>query len=259
MPRKPPKFCRRGPLACVPAAALATPLLATLLPATILPPTAALAAPVATAAQDLNQLESLARSEAVRLLPPLTERQRLQVGPIPARLTLQRCADSVTSAAAPGLRAAGRVLIELRCDGSPAWHLYVPVRVVGTSPVAIAAHALIPGTVLTAKDISLEQRDMNQLPPGYLDDASIAVGLTAARGISGGAVLTNQLLLGSKAVQRGQSVTLIASSGGFSVRMAGRALSDGLINQRVRVQNLSSGKVVEGVARSEQLVEIIFQ
>jgi flagella basal body P-ring formation protein FlgA len=60
-------------------------------------------------------------------------------------------------------------------------------------------------------------------------------------------------------VQRGQSVTLIADAGGISVRMAGRVLSDGLMNQRVRVQNLSSGKIVEGIARSEQIVEIILQ
>jgi flagella basal body P-ring formation protein FlgA len=66
-------------------------------------------------------------------------------------------------------------------------------------------------------------------------------------------------LVAAKAVQRGQSVTLIADAGGISVRMAGRVLSDGLINQRVRVQNLSSGKIVEGIARSEQIVEIILQ
>jgi flagella basal body P-ring formation protein FlgA len=52
---------------------------------------------------------------------------------------------------------------------------------------------------------------------------------------------------------------LLADLGGMSVRMAGRALSDGLMNQRVRVQNLSSGKIVEGIARSEQIVEIISQ
>jgi flagella basal body P-ring formation protein FlgA len=45
----------------------------------------------------------------------------------------------------------------------------------------------------------------------------------------------------------------------MSVSMQGRALSDGLINQRVKVENLSSGKVVEGIARSQQVVEIILQ
>ena len=41
--------------------------------------------------------------------------------------------------------------------------------------------------------------------------------------------------------------------------MEGKALGDALINQRVKVENLSSGKVVEGVARSEQVVEIVLQ
>jgi flagella basal body P-ring formation protein FlgA len=53
-------------------------------------------------------------------------------------------------------------------------------------------------------------------------------------------------------------VTLLADAGGISVRMAGRALSDGLINQRIKVENLSSGKIVEGIARSPQVVEIVF-
>jgi flagella basal body P-ring formation protein FlgA len=208
--------------------------------------------------QDIAQLEGLAKSAAAPLLPPPTDRLRLQVGPIQPRLQLPRC-DDVKAGVAPGLRDRGRVLIELRCDGRTAWHLFVPVRMVGTSSVAIAAHAIVPGTVLTAKDVSVEQRDLTGLPPGYLNDPAIAVGLTASRGISGGAVLTNQQLLGAKAVQRGQTVTLIADAGGMSVRMSGKALSDGLINQRIRVENLSSGKIVEGIARSEQVVEIVFQ
>ncbi len=97
------------------------------------------------------------------------------------------------------------------------------------------------------------------MPPGYLDDPSIAVGLTLIRALPGGAVLTNQELEGAKAVQRGQSVTLVASMSGIAVRMAGRALSDGLINQRVKVENLSSGKIVEGIARSDQVVEIVLE
>ena len=209
--------------------------------------------------QDISQLEGLARSTAGLALPPPTDRQRLQVGPIQSNLRLQPCGSGVKSSIAPGLRNPGRVLIELRCEAPGGWHLYVPVRVVGTSPVVLATHAIVVGTVLTAKDVTVEQRDLTALPPGYLDDPGIAVGLTASRGISGGTILTNQQLLGAKAVQRGQMVTLLADAGGISVRMTGRVLSDGLVNQRVKVENLSSGKIVEGIARSEQVVEIIFQ
>jgi flagella basal body P-ring formation protein FlgA len=132
------------------------------------------------------------------------------------------------------------------------------VKIIGTTQVVVAAHALIAGTVLTAKDLAVDPHDLTALPTGYLDDPGIAVGLTAGRAIAGGALITNQELVGIQAVQHGQTVTLIADAGGISVRMEGRALSDALINQRVKVMNLSSGKVVEGIARSAQVVEIVF-
>ena len=162
------------------------------------------------------------------------------------------------AARAPGIEVPGRALIEVRCEGRTPWHLYIPAKVTGTAPVVLAAHALVAGTVLTAKDLTTERRDLLGLPPGYLDDPGLAVGLTAVRGVAAGAILTNQQLLGAQAVKRGQSVTLIADADGITVRMAGRALNDGLVNERIKVQNLSSGKTVEGIARSAQVVEIVF-
>jgi flagella basal body P-ring formation protein FlgA len=209
--------------------------------------------------EDLRGLEALAQKEAALNLPPLTDRQRLIAGPIEAHMRLQRCSRPIAPVVSAGAHMRDRILVELRCPGTPPWHIYVPVRLVGTSAVAIAARAIVAGSVLTDKDVRIEQRDIPELPPGYLDDPTVAVGLTAARPISSGAVITNQYLLGAKAVQRGQTVTLIADSGPMSIRMQGKALSDALINQRVRVENLSSGKVVEGVARSEQVVEIVLQ
>jgi flagellar basal body P-ring formation protein FlgA len=209
--------------------------------------------------QDIAPLEALAKSEALRQLPALSDRQRFIVGPIDAHLKLERCGLPVTPVVSPGGHMRDRIVVELRCPSASHWHIYVPVRIVGTSPVTIAARAIVVGSVLSDKDVRVEQRDISEIPPGYMDDPSVAIGLTASRPISSGAVITNQFLVAAKAVQRGQSVTLVADAGGMSVRMAGRALSDGLVNQRVKVQNLSSGKIVEGIARSEQVVEIILQ
>ena len=167
--------------------------------------------------QDLADLETAARSEAQRLLPALTDKQRMVVGPLPAQLQLAHCETPIQSTKAAGIQTPGRVLIELRCNGHTAWHLYVPVKVVGTGAVVLTAHALVAGTVLTDKDIVTEQRDLVGLPPGYLNDPRIAIGLTASRAIAGGTIVTNQQLLGAQAVQRGQTVTLIADAGGISV------------------------------------------
>jgi flagellar basal body P-ring formation protein FlgA len=209
--------------------------------------------------KDTAQLEVLAKSEAALQFPKLTDRQRFLVGPIETHQQQEMCSRPIRPLVASPQHMKDRVMIELRCQDPKPWHIYVPVRILGTSPVAVAAHAIVAGTVIKAADVKTEEHDISELPLGFLDDPAIAVGLTAGRPIAGGAYLTNQQLVAAKAVQRGQSVTLLADVGGMSVRMAGRALSDGLMNQRVRVQNLSSGKIVEGIARSEQIVEIILQ
>ena len=209
--------------------------------------------------QEVRELEALAKSEAERQFPPLNDRQRFLIGPIGPNLQLERCHQAVKAGLASVHHMPDRATIELRCQNATPWHIYVQVRIIGTSSVAVAAHAIVVGSVLNAKDLRVEEHDISELPPGYLDDPAIAVGLTASRPISGGAFLTNQQLIAAQAVQRGQSVTLVADVGGMSVRMAGKALGDGLVNQRVKVQNLSSGKIVEGIARSEQVVEIISQ
>jgi len=227
-----------------------------------LPTPALAAAPAVTVAepefQDIGQLEALAKAEAMRQFPLLTNRQRFIIGPIQPNLQLARCRRPVRAMLTSAQHMKDRAMIELLCQNLKPWHLYVQARIIGTSSVVVAAHAIVRGSVLAATDLRVEQHDISELPPGYLDDAAIAVGLTASRPISGGAFITNQQLVAANAVQRGQSVTLVADAGGMSVRMAGKALSDGLINQRVKVENLSSGKIVEGIARSEQVVEIIF-
>jgi flagella basal body P-ring formation protein FlgA len=209
--------------------------------------------------EGIAQLESLARSAAIREFPPLDDRQRFVVGPIEPRLELAKCRGPIRTFLASAHHMKDRATIELRCQDTKDWHLYVQVRIVSTSPVAVAAHAIVAGLVLKASDLRVEEHDISDLPLGFMDDPAVAVGLTASRPIAGGAYITNQQLAAPKAVQRGQMVTLVADTGGVSIRMAGRALGDGLVNQRVKVTNLSSGKIVEGIARSEQVVEIILQ
>jgi flagella basal body P-ring formation protein FlgA len=218
-----------------------------------------LAAAQASGLEDAAKLEALAKSQAALQFPKLTGRQRFLAGPIEAHAQSGKCMRPMRPFVPSGQHMKDRITIELRCEDPKPWHLYVPVRIVSTSPVAVAVHAIVAGTMIKESDLRVEEHDVSDLPLGFLDDPAVAVGLTASRPISGGAYVTNQQLVAPKAVQRGQSVTLLADAGGISVRMAGKALSDGLINQRVRVQNLSSGKIVEGIARSQEVVEIILQ
>src|SRR5260370_997889 len=120
----------------------ATPLLAAV------PATTPVSVAVADDLQDISQLEALAQSERAAQLPPLTDRQRFLVGPIQPHLKLERCNQPV-GAVASAHHMRDRIMIELRCQNAKPWHLYVQVRVIGTSSAVVAAHAIVAGSVLT--------------------------------------------------------------------------------------------------------------
>jgi len=138
------------------------------------------------------------------------------------------------------------------CQNAKPWHLYVQVRIIGTSSAVVAAHAIVVGSVLKATDLRVEQHDISELPPAsWMTPRSR---WTDRQPADLRRRIPDQSAIGGR---QGRATRPIGDLGrrlrGMSVRMAGRALSDGLINQRVRVQNLSSGKTVEGLRALNRL------
>src|SRR5271156_1214919 len=69
--------------------------------------------------EDPRGLESIAQKEAALHLPPLSDRQRLIAGPIEAHVSLKRCSRPVTPVVSAGAHMRDRILVELRCPGTP--------------------------------------------------------------------------------------------------------------------------------------------
>ncbi len=122
----------------------------------------------------------------------------------------------------------------------------------------MAREPLPRGHVLSKSDLRADVRDVARMTTaGYISDPALLVGHKLKTSILAGRVLTRQLVEADTLVRRGQTVTLAIAAGGINIRMAGKALSDGARNQRIRVENLNSGRVVEGIVRSAELVEVL--
>ena len=68
---------------------------------------------------------------------------RLVIGPIEPDLEVPKCSQPIRPIVASPHHMKDRVMIELRCPDAKLWHIYVPVRVIGTSAVAVAVHAIV--------------------------------------------------------------------------------------------------------------------
>lgn len=202
---------------------------------------------IARAAEDY--LEQRIAGTERRLVP--------QAGRLDPRLDLPRCDRPLEGFLPPGAEVDSRTVVGVRCSGSRPWKVYVPVNVTEPRPVLVAVRALPRDHVLSAEDLVTEERDVSRLLGGYVADARRLVGRRLKRPVTSGSVLTPSMIEEQTLVQRGQSVTLVARSGGFNVAMAGVALADGVQGERIRVRNVTSDRVVEGLVRSAQQVEVL--
>ncbi len=181
----------------------------------------------------------------------------VQARNIDPRQRLALCDQALDGFLRSGTEIKARTIVGVRCSGSKPWKVYVPVDVIVTETVLIARKTLNKGHVLTAADIIEEARDVSRLRNGYMSDPANAVGQRLKTQLIAGKIVVPTMFEVEIAVRRGQTVTLTAGSGDFSIAMTGTALMNGAINQRIRVENTHSGRVVEGIVRSREHVEVL--
>lgn len=181
----------------------------------------------------------------------------VQAGNIDSRHRLPLCDAPLSAFLRSGADIKARTIVGVRCSGSRPWKVYVPVDVIVTANVLVARQSLIKGHQLAAEDLIAVQRDVSRLRTGYISDPARVVGQRLKTQLVAGKILKPSMLEVDIAIRRGQTVTLTVGSGEFSITMSGKALMDGAINQRIRVENSHSGRVVEGIVRSREHVEVL--
>jgi len=176
--------------------------------------------------------------------------------PTDPRLRLARCS------AAPHARIVGdgqlreHTTVAVRCEAGAAWLVYVSVAVSTDMPVLVARRALPRDAVPTPADFMAVVRRVPGTSALFVTDPAQLAGKRLLRPLGVGEALSADALLTAPVVRRGQQLMLLAHAGGMDVRVTVVALMDGRAEERIRVQNPASLRVVEATVRSPELVEI---
>jgi len=180
----------------------------------------------------------------------------VSVGRLDPRLRLAACPSPLQASLPAGSRLPGRATVLVRCDGPKPWTLYVQGKVEVFEPVLVAARPLSRGRLIQADDLKRVERAVSSLTSGYFTDAERLVGMKVKRPIRSGMPVGRHMVEHRKLVRRGERVMIRAESGGVSVRMAGKALTDGAKGDLIEVENLSSKRTVEAVVASPGQVRV---
>ena len=173
-----------------------------------------------------------------------------------ARLHLAHCALPLRTFIAGDGQLREHTTVAVRCESASPWGLYLGVALSSQQPVLVAQRALARDTIPAAADFAPVVRRLPGLSSRYLSDPAQLAGQRLRRAVALGEALEADALLTAPIVHRGQELTLLAHAAGMEVRVTVVALADGKPEERIRVQNPASQRIVEATVRSSQLVEV---
>jgi flagella basal body P-ring formation protein FlgA len=181
---------------------------------------------------------------------------QLSAATLDPRLRVPACGAALETHVQPPRGAQSRVPVRVSCSQGAAWSLNVPVEITREQTVLVLKRAVARGETLVASDVVVQKRVLAGLASPFVARIEDLVGRPSRRPLPEGTAVSADALSPLLLIHRGQNVTLTASAGGFEVRAPGRAMSDAAAQQRLRVQNLESLKVIEGVAESDGVVRV---
>ena len=180
----------------------------------------------------------------------------IRVGQLDPRHRLRRCSKPLETSITGNNPGSTSMTVAVRCTGTSPWLLYVPGKVSMFKQIFIARQTMSRGHRITAGDLQSIRRDIGQLQFGYIDKKRDVIGKITKRVVFANSVIRPQMLSLPLLVKRGQTVVLMAESNGIQVRMSGKALGSAPAGQTIRVRNLSSRRIVEGVVVRSGVVKI---
>lgn len=157
------------------------------------------------------------------------------------------------SAARAGLQT---VPVEIMVDGQKDRTVSVSLRVRVFQPVVVLTGAVARSQMITASDLTIDEREVTAFAADLIVDPFVAEGLKTRRAMAAGTFLRSADLEVIPLVRRNAPVVVSTTAGRVTIRSTGQALEDGTMGQMVRVRPAGSTETISGKVVAEGRVEL---
>ena len=166
----------------------------------------------------------------------------------------------VALASHPQARRVGKVpvTVTLSVDGRVLRRGVVNAEVRMSEPVVVALRTVRRGETLSSEHLGIEQRDLSDLPEGFVRDPRDLIGRRATRSIAPGKVLQKGWVETPPVVHRGEVVRMRLEHGPLLIEGRGVARRDGRPGEWIRVLNPESKRELMGRVEGDGVVHVLF-
>ncbi len=156
----------------------------------------------------------------------------------------------------PDSKGNGLCLVEIEGRNNRPKTVYVSFRAQTKRKLFVLKQSVRRGDTIHSGDLMVKDTFMAEDAGVYPARIEDAVGKIVKRDMAAGTAITSQALEDSFAVQRGDTVDIVADNKRLSVQAKGITLEKGKLGDRVRVKNLTSDKEVVGRVAGNGVVRV---
>ncbi len=205
----------------------------------------------------LNEIGEVASNYVIKKIPKEYIIESLQTAKIDSRIKFKKCTKELTAHTSGIFKINKHFTVGVRCS-KPIWTYYVPIKAVITAPVVVAKTTILRGEYISEDMLQVVHQKITGQHLRYFKRIKDISGKQAKRTIKVDKAITASQLKARFLVKRKQQVIIVAKNSRLMVKMKGIALSNGKHNDRVKVRNTNSNKIIEGVVSSEGVVTVNF-
>ncbi len=206
--------------------------------------------------QDLPSIKDAARQHALESITnddSSPKRTVVTIGELDPRLRLTKCNANLIAFTPPGSRMQGNSTIGVRCNGPKRWSIYVSVKIAIYQQALVAINKLSRGQFIGIDDVKQQEVDISTIRGHSFTDINRVLGTKLKRSIQLNQVIDSAAIC---LVCKGDPVVISAGNQTVSVSMAGTALNDGSIGDKIRVQNNASRLILDATITNSGTVSV---
>jgi flagellar basal body P-ring formation protein FlgA len=150
----------------------------------------------------------------------------------------------------------GNLRVRVQCAHPQVWNIYLSGKVIQKKSYYAARVHLFKGHTITESDLVLNKGFADTLPFNFVSEPQQILGKSVNMDMEAGTPFVGTGLKTENIITTGQNVKIIIGGPGFRINAEGKALNSAPNGQHVQVKMIT-GQVIQGLARSGGLVEVI--
>jgi len=207
--------------------------------------------------QPIMDITETASNYIIKQMPEEYTIESLKTGKIDSRMKFKKCQQDLTASISGIFRVNKHFTVGVKC-ANPQWSFYVPIKAIITANIVVANTTILKNEYISKSKLMLVKQAISGQHRRYFKQIKDVAGKEAKRTIKANKPITASQLQPNYLVKRKQQVLIVARNPNLMVKMKGIALKNGKNRDRIKVRNIKSNKIIEGVVSAEGIVTVNF-